>query len=177
MTVIDASPETIRAVGKAMQLAALLDDRCANVDKARIASWAEQVERHQLTKTDLLDGVQRFYDGPTNRPIQVGDLITHARAVRQDRSDRAAPAAATRAPDSCLFCYGSGYVHTTRGALGDTIGGPAICHHDGRWHIVPESERAEHMRVIDQIRAQARRPGYDHAEPVDITEPRHRQDN
>jgi hypothetical protein len=73
-----------------MQLAALLDDRLGHTDDARVAAWAEQIERHKLTKSDLLDGVQAFYDSPSERAIQVGDLIHHSRKVRRDRNEREA---------------------------------------------------------------------------------------
>ncbi|ARG91422.1 hypothetical protein [Mycobacterium kansasii] len=85
---INASPATVRAVTKAFQLAGILDDRCAQPDKARIAAWAEQVERHKLTEPDLLDGLQAFYDSPSERAIQIGDLIHHARIIRRDRNER-----------------------------------------------------------------------------------------
>lgn len=87
---INASEQTVRATGEAIQLAALLDDRMGHVDDARIAAWSEQVERHKLTKQDLLDGVQAFYDTPSDRAMQVGDLIFHSRRVRQDRNEREA---------------------------------------------------------------------------------------
>ncbi len=86
--VVDASPETVQAVIKAMQLAAILDDRVAKPDKARIAGWSEQIHRHKLTEADLLDAVQAFYDAPNDRAIGVGDLIGHGRAARKDRFER-----------------------------------------------------------------------------------------
>jgi hypothetical protein len=87
---INASPQTVRDVAQAMQLAALLDDRVGHTDDARVAAWAEQIERHKLTKSDLLDGVQAFYDSPSERAIQVGDLIHHSRKIRRDRNEREA---------------------------------------------------------------------------------------
>lgn len=87
---IDAAPHTIRAVAESLQLAALLDDRLGHTDDARIAAWAEQIHRHQLERGDLLNGVQAFYDTPSERAIQVGDLIHHARRERRDRNDREA---------------------------------------------------------------------------------------
>lgn len=85
---LNASPDTVRAITKVFQLAAILDDRAAQPDKARVAAWAEQIERHKLTERDLLDGLQAFYDSPSERAIQVGDLIHHARQVRRDRTER-----------------------------------------------------------------------------------------
>lgn len=87
---INATPETVRSVAEAMQLAALMDDRVGHVDDARVAAWSEQIERHKLTKSDLLDGVQAFYDNPSDRALQVGDLIFHARKIRRDRNEREA---------------------------------------------------------------------------------------
>lgn len=85
---LDASPETIRAVAEVLELASLLDDRVAGADPNRIKAWSEQVERHKLLRGDLLDGLQKFYDGPAERPIGVGDLIYHSRQVRHDRTER-----------------------------------------------------------------------------------------
>lgn len=86
---INATPETVRAVAQAIKLAAILDDRvAAQADKARIAAWSEQVQRHNLIESDLLDGLQRFYDGPSDRAIQIGDLIHHARMSKIDRVQR-----------------------------------------------------------------------------------------
>lgn len=85
---LDATPETVAAVAEVFKLAAFLDDRIAQPDKARLAAWAEQVQRHKLTESDLLDGVQAFYDTPSERAMQVGDLIHHARAVRRERRER-----------------------------------------------------------------------------------------
>jgi predicted ATP-grasp superfamily ATP-dependent carboligase len=85
---LKASPETIRAVADALKLAAFLDDRVAQADAHRVAAWSEQIERHRLTPDDLLDGVQAFYDKPSDRPIGIGDLIHHARIVKRDRLDR-----------------------------------------------------------------------------------------
>lgn len=85
---INATPETIRAVGKAWKLAGLLDDRVTEPAPARVAAWAEQVQRHNLPESDLLDGVQAFYDQPSTHAMQIGDLINHARAIKRNRLDR-----------------------------------------------------------------------------------------
>lgn len=92
---LNATPETVAAVAQALKLAGILDDRVANPDKARIAAWSEQVHRHNFTETDLLDGLQRFYDGPTDRAIGIGDLIHHARMSKIDRVQREDAAART----------------------------------------------------------------------------------
>lgn len=85
----------------------------------------------------------------------------------------------TAAPADCLWCYGTNYVHTSGGKLGDTICGPAICGHNGRWRVVDESERAEHVAAVERLRAHARRQentiaDSEPVEAIDITEPRHR---
>jgi hypothetical protein len=85
---LDATPDTIRAVAQVFKLAAILDDRLAQADRNRVAAWAEQVHRHNLAEPDLLDGLQAFYDGPSERPIGVGDLIHHARIAKRDRLER-----------------------------------------------------------------------------------------
>jgi hypothetical protein len=84
---LNATPETVRAVAEMFKLAAFLDDRVAQPDKARLAAWSEQLERHHLTEGDMLDGVQEFYDTPSSRPIGVGDLIHHARAAKHARRE------------------------------------------------------------------------------------------
>jgi hypothetical protein len=84
----DASPETIGIVGEALKLASLLDDRVAQPDKARVLAWAEQLEKYQLLRKDVLDGLQQFYDSPRERAIQVGDLIHHARVQKRLRLEK-----------------------------------------------------------------------------------------
>ncbi|QBI97308.1 hypothetical protein KD930_gp64 [Mycobacterium phage Kevin1] len=85
---INASPDTVRAIGQVLKLAAILDDRVTQADVARIAAWAEQVERHHLTESDLLDGLQAYYDSPNDHAIGIGDLIHHARNAKRSRIDR-----------------------------------------------------------------------------------------
>lgn len=87
-TTIDATEDDIRAVAEVLKFAAILDDRAAAPDEHRLAAWAEQIHRHQLGRADLLDGLQKFYDNPSDRAIQIGDLIQHARAIRRDRNER-----------------------------------------------------------------------------------------
>ncbi|QFG04896.1 hypothetical protein SEA_NITZEL_70 [Mycobacterium phage Nitzel] len=93
---INATPETVQAVAQVLKMAKILDDRMGQPDKARIAAWAEQVQRHRLVEGDLLDGLQAFYDGPSSHPIGVGDLIHHAKSARvvrigkEERADREA---------------------------------------------------------------------------------------
>ena len=83
---LNATPETIRAVAEALKLAALLDDRTGNADKARIAAWAEQIEPYKFPLDDMLNGVRAYYAGPTDRAIGIGDLIHHAKQARVDRT-------------------------------------------------------------------------------------------
>lgn len=85
---VEATEDELRAVAEVLKLAAILDDRAPAADMARIAAWAEQIHRHQLERRDLLDGLQAYYDAPSDRAIQIGDLIHHARAVRRDRGER-----------------------------------------------------------------------------------------
>lgn len=85
-----------------------------------------------------------------------------------------ADACESAAANSCLWCYGTNYVHTTGGKLGDTIAGPAMCFHDGHWRVVTEAERPEHLAAVERLRAHARRQENAVAEAIDITEPRHR---
>lgn len=87
MTNISASPDTIRAVVEVLEFAALLDDRIASPDKARIAAWAEQVQRLNLNRDDLMDGLQTFYDR-NDAPINIGGLIQHSTAAKRDRLSR-----------------------------------------------------------------------------------------
>lgn len=94
MTVINATPETVRAVTQVFKLAGILDDRVAQPDKHRIVAWAEQIQRHRLIEGDLLDGLQAYYDAPSDRAIQIGDLIHHARYARRSRLEREAEAEA-----------------------------------------------------------------------------------
>lgn len=85
---IDATEEDLRTAAEALKLAAILDDRAPKADKARIAAWAEKLHAHRLGRTDVLDGLQAFYDHPSERAIAIGDLIAHARAARRDRAER-----------------------------------------------------------------------------------------
>lgn len=89
---IDATEEELRSVAEVLKLAAILDDRAPNADPARIGAWAEKIHAHKLKRGDLLDGLQAYYDSPSERAIQIGDLIQHARQVRRDRNEREAEA-------------------------------------------------------------------------------------
>lgn len=85
---LNATPETLRAVSKALALAAVLDDRVAQPDKARIAAWAEQIDPYKFTEEDMLEGVSGYYSGPVDRAIGIGDLIHHSKLARVERTAR-----------------------------------------------------------------------------------------
>jgi hypothetical protein len=87
---VDATEAELRAIAEVLKLAAILDDRAPHADPARIAAWAEQIHRHRLEREDLLNGLQAYYDSPSERAIQIGDLIQHARKERRDRNEREA---------------------------------------------------------------------------------------
>lgn len=80
-----ATPQTTRAAAQVLRMAKTLDDRMGQPDKARIAAWADQVQRHKLTEPDLMDGLQAYYDGPSTHAIGIGDLIAHAKTARTNR--------------------------------------------------------------------------------------------
>lgn len=89
---INATQADLETAAEALKLAAILDDRAPAADKARIAAWAEKLHAHHLQRGDVLDGLQAFYDSPSERAVQIGDLIQHARTVRRDRNEREADA-------------------------------------------------------------------------------------
>lgn len=88
MTDRPPSPAVIDATTEVLELAALLDNRVAAPDKARIMAWSRQVARHSLPRDDMLDAVQAFYDRPGPQPVSVGDVIDGARRIKRDRIDR-----------------------------------------------------------------------------------------
>jgi|GEM_PF-5510715 len=88
------------------------------------------------------------------------------------------------AVDSCLWCYGTGYVHTSGGVLGDLIVGPAVCFHDGRWRTLDAAERAgaEHVAALHRLHTRATLASItsiatQSADTRDFTEPRRPQDD
>jgi hypothetical protein len=89
-TAINATEAELRAITEVLKLAAILDDRAPSADRARIAAWAEQIHRYRLERVDLLDGLQAFYDGPSERAIAIGDLVHHARRAKTGRLDKEA---------------------------------------------------------------------------------------
>ena len=93
---LNATEGDLRTAAEALKLAAILDDRAPAADKARIAAWAEQLQRNRLQRSDVLDGLQAFYDNPSERAIQIGDLIHHARIVKRRRLDHEADEAEER---------------------------------------------------------------------------------
>lgn len=82
------------------QVAALALAKCAAYDpwfpkasQAIVDSWAEQLQRYELTLPDVLAGVTKMYseNGSGFRPLPK-DLTDAARAVRRDRTERESPA-------------------------------------------------------------------------------------
>lgn len=78
------------------RIAALALAKCASYDpwfpkasEALVTSWAEQIERHELSLADVLDGVTKMYsdNGSGFRPLPK-DLTDAARAIRLDRRQR-----------------------------------------------------------------------------------------
>ncbi|MGW3545869.1 hypothetical protein ACWDNI_35750 [Nocardia niigatensis] len=89
MAEISASQNAMRAAAAAWSQARIFDDKLGDPDAARIAVWAESVERWRLDAPDLIEGVTRFYEGETaGRTIGVGDLLHHARESRRLRAER-----------------------------------------------------------------------------------------
>lgn len=85
---VNATEAELTTVAEVLKLAAILDDRAPAADRARIAAWAEQIHRHRLERSDLLDGLQAFYDGPSERAIGIGDLVHHGRHAKGNRTDK-----------------------------------------------------------------------------------------
>lgn len=85
---LDATPDTVRAIVQVFKLAGILDDRAPQPDKARIAAWAEQAQRHNLVESDLIGAVHDFYDQPHDQPVGIGYLIAAGRSRKRDRLDR-----------------------------------------------------------------------------------------
>lgn len=84
VTGIEATPETIRATSAAMGRASLYDDYFGIEDSARLAAWAEAVQRFDLEQHHLLNAVTTFYAGTPQGRLGIGELIRLARQVRQD---------------------------------------------------------------------------------------------
>jgi hypothetical protein len=88
--IIDATEADLHAAAEVLKFAAILDDRAPRADKARIAAWAEKIHKHNLPREDLLDGLQTFYDSPSDRAIGIGDLVWHGRIAKRARLDKEA---------------------------------------------------------------------------------------
>ena len=88
MAGIEATPDTIRATSAAMGRAALFDDYFAHEDSARLAAWAEAVQRFELGQHHLLNAVTTFYAGTPQGRLGIGELIRLARQARQDDTMR-----------------------------------------------------------------------------------------
>ncbi|WP_067891284.1 hypothetical protein [Nocardia vaccinii] len=88
MNDIAASDSAMRAAAAAWSRARIYDDKLGDPDTARLAAWAESIERWKLETPDLLEAVNRYYEGCTDgRTIGIGDLLHHAREVRRQRAE------------------------------------------------------------------------------------------
>ncbi|MEH3142509.1 MAG: hypothetical protein PGN37_20520 [Mycobacterium kyogaense] len=88
---LNATPDDVRNIAEVCKLAAILDDNFGRADDARIAAWAERAHHHNLTRDDLLDALQTYYDTDPKareRPIGIAALIHHARTTKRDRLAR-----------------------------------------------------------------------------------------
>jgi hypothetical protein len=85
---IQATPAVIKATVLAMGRAAIYDDFFTHPDKARVAAWAEAIQRYELDAPELLDAVTTFYGATPQGRLTVGELIRVARASRQDATMR-----------------------------------------------------------------------------------------
>ena len=97
---VNATQEELEAIAEVLKLAAILDDRAPKADKARIVAWAEQIHPHKLCTDDLLAGLQSYYDSPSERAMQIGDLIHHAKTARQIRTSKESAAERERREDA-----------------------------------------------------------------------------
>lgn len=89
MTEIAASQESVHAAAAAWSRARIWDDKLGEVDKVRLAAWAEAIDRWKLETPDLLEGVNVYYEGnTTGRIIGIGDLLHNAREARRQRAER-----------------------------------------------------------------------------------------
>ncbi|MFE3060572.1 hypothetical protein [Nocardia sp. NPDC059239] len=89
MAEIAASQSAMRAAASAWSRARIYDDKLGDADEARLAAWAESVERWELDTPDLVEGVIRYYEAETEgRTIGIGDLLHHARESRRQRAER-----------------------------------------------------------------------------------------
>lgn len=88
MTEIAASQAAMRGAAAAWSRARIYDDKLGDPDNARLAAWAESIERWRLDIPDLVEGVNRYYEGCTDgRTIGIGDLMHHARESRRQRAE------------------------------------------------------------------------------------------
>ncbi|MGW4124745.1 hypothetical protein [Nocardia sp. NPDC004711] len=89
MAEIAASQSAMRAAAAAWSRARVYDDKLGDADEARLAAWAESVQRWELDTPDLIEAVMRYYEAETEgRTIGIGDLLHHARESRRQRAER-----------------------------------------------------------------------------------------
>ncbi|WP_378735480.1 hypothetical protein [Nocardia brasiliensis] len=106
---IAASDRSVRAAAAAWSRARIYDDKLGDPDKARLAAWAESIERWKLDAPDLLEGVIRYYEGETDgRTIGIGDLLHHGREARRQRAERETAAEVHAAVTAALPVSGTG---------------------------------------------------------------------
>ncbi|GAB4582604.1 hypothetical protein [Nocardia sp. IFM 10818] len=104
---IAASERAVRAAAAAWSRARIYDDKLGDADKARLAAWAESIERWDLDTPDLVEAVMRYYEAEIEgRTIGIGDLLHHAREFRRQRAEREK---AAEVRQSATLPAGAGY--------------------------------------------------------------------
>ncbi|BCO35498.1 DUF3854 domain-containing protein [Mycobacterium heckeshornense] len=81
---------SLAAISEALELAGVFDEHAPAPTPELVRAWAEQAERHQLTRDDILDAVQSYYDTEPAAPLTVGELIRCALAAQAASRDRKA---------------------------------------------------------------------------------------
>ncbi|WP_369024090.1 zinc finger domain-containing protein [Nocardia cyriacigeorgica] len=119
-TEIAASDAAMRAAGLAWARARIYDDKLGNPDGARLAAWAESIQRWELDTPDLLEGVTRYYESDTEgRTIGIGDVLHHARESRRQRAER--EKAAQIHTEAAALSAGAGYAGLPINATGRPV--------------------------------------------------------
>ncbi|MBF6326799.1 hypothetical protein IU451_30340 [Nocardia cyriacigeorgica] len=119
-TEIAASDAAMRAAAAAWSRARIYDDKLGDPDAARLAAWAESIDRWELDTPDLLEGVIRYYEGDTEgRTIGIGDVLHHARESRRQRAER--EKAAQIHTEAAALPAGAGYAGLPINATGRPV--------------------------------------------------------
>ncbi|NEW27273.1 hypothetical protein [Nocardia cyriacigeorgica] len=117
---IAASDAAMRAAAAAWSRARIYDDKLGDPDAARLAAWAESIDRWELGTPDLLEGVIRYYESETEgRTIGIGDLLHHARESRRQRAER--DKAAQVHAEAAQLPAGAGYAGLPINATGRAV--------------------------------------------------------